>query len=63
MTTSTYYPRFSEALLREAQELARIQKLDILPRLLALSAGQTARLFNASDLAAPFSLSRPTIRE
>ncbi len=48
---------------RDVQELARIHKLDVLPRLLALSAGQTARLFNATDLASPFSLSRPTIRE
>ncbi len=48
---------------RDIQEIAHIRKLDALPRLLSLSAGQTARLFNASDLAAPFSLSRPTIRE
>ena len=31
--------------------------------LLALAAGQTARLLNVTDLAAPFSLSRPTIRD
>ena len=29
----------------------------------SLAASQTARLFNASDLASPFSISRPTIRE
>ncbi len=33
------------------------------PRLLALAAAQTARLLNVSDLAAPFQLSRPTIRD
>ena len=32
-------------------------------RLLALAAGQTARLINISDLASPFQLSRPTIRD
>jgi predicted AAA+ superfamily ATPase len=30
---------------------------------LALGAGQTARLLNVSDLASPFQLSRPTIRD
>ena len=34
-----------------------------MPRLLALAASQSARLFNAADLASPFSLSRPTILE
>jgi predicted AAA+ superfamily ATPase len=32
-------------------------------RCIALAASQTARLFNAADLASPFSISRPTIRE
>jgi len=44
-------------------DLARIASLDALPRLLALAAGQTARLLNVSDLAAPFQLSRPTIKD
>lgn len=30
---------------------------------MTLAAGRTAKLFNASDLAAPFQLSRPTIRD
>jgi len=34
-----------------------------LPRLLTLAAGQSARLLNVADLAAPFQLSRPTIRD
>lgn len=37
--------------------------MDALPRLLALAAGQTASLVNISELAAPFQVSRPTIRE
>jgi predicted AAA+ superfamily ATPase len=45
------------------RDLARISSLDALPRLLTLAAGQTARLLNVSDLAAPFQLSRPTIRD
>ena len=48
---------------RDVRELARIASLDALPRLLALAAAQTARLLNVSDLAAPFQLSRPTIRD
>jgi hypothetical protein len=45
------------------RDLARISSLDALPRLLALAAAQTARLLNVADLAAPFQLSRPTIRD
>ena len=48
---------------RDVRELARIGSLDALPRLLALAASQTARLLNVSELAAPFQLSRPTIRD
>ena len=44
-------------------DLARISALDALPRLLALAAGQTACLVNVSELAAPFQVSRQTIRE
>lgn len=48
---------------RDVRSLARIAALDALPRLLTLAAGQTARLMNVSDLAAPFQVSRPTIRD
>ncbi len=48
---------------RDVQDIASIRNLDILPKLLTLAASQTARLFVASDLASPFSISRPTIRE
>lgn len=47
---------------RDVRDISRIASLDALPRLLALTAGQTARLINISDMAAPFQLSRPTIR-
>ncbi len=48
---------------RDVQDIANIRNLEILPKLLSLAASQTARLFNATDIASPFSLSRPTIRE
>ncbi len=48
---------------RDVRDLARIRTLEELPRLLALSAAQTAGLFNVSELAAPFEISRPTIRD
>ncbi len=48
---------------RDVRDLARISALEALPRLLRLAAGQTARLLNVSELAAPFQLSRPTIRD
>ena len=48
---------------RDVRDLARVRTLEELPRLLALSAAQTAGLFNVSELAAPFQISRPTIRD
>jgi len=48
---------------RDVRDLARIGSLDILPRLLTGVAEQTARLINVSDLASPFQVSRPTIKE
>jgi predicted AAA+ superfamily ATPase len=61
---AAWYRDYVEAhVQRDVRDLARISSLDALPRLLALAAGQTARLFNLSDLAGPFQLSRPTIRD
>lgn len=61
---ATWYRDYIETLVqRDVRDLARIASLDALPRLLTLAAGQTARLLNVSDLAAPFQVSRPTIRE
>jgi len=48
---------------RDVRDLSRIRSLDTLPKLLALAAGQTARLVNVADLAAPFELTRQTIHE
>ncbi|MFM8931476.1 MAG: ATP-binding protein, partial [Gemmataceae bacterium] len=61
---AAWYLDYVEALVqRDVRDMARIASLDILPRLLAFAAGQTAKLVNISDLAAPFQVSRPTIRE
>lgn len=61
---ATWYRDYIETLVqRDVRDLARIASLGALPRLLALAAGQTARLLNVSDLAAPFQLSRPTIHD
>lgn len=47
---------------RDVRDLTRIGALEALPRLLAYAAAQTAGLFNVNALAAPFQLTRPTIR-
>jgi len=61
---AAWYRDYAETLVqRDIRDLARISQMDALPRLLTLAAGQTARLLNISDLAAPFQVSRPTIRE
>jgi predicted AAA+ superfamily ATPase len=61
---TAWYRDYIETIVqRDVRDLARIGALDTLPRLLALAAGQTARLLNFSDLASPFQLSRPTIRD
>ncbi len=46
---------------RDVRDMTRIRSFDVLPGLLSATASQTARLFNLSSLASPFSLSRPTI--
>ncbi len=59
-----WYSNYIETLVqRDVRDLTRIGSLDALPRLLTLAAGQTARLLNVTDLATPFQLSRPTIRD
>ena len=48
---------------RDVLDLARIRGQEVLPDLLTAAADRTAQIFNLADLAAPFSLSRPTIRD
>ena len=59
-----WYQAYVQTLVqRDVRDLARIAALDVIPRLLELAAGQTAHLFNVSDLSGPFGLSRPTVRD
>lgn len=59
---ANWYRDYIETLVqRDVRELTRISALDALPRLLRMAASRTAQLFNVSDLAAPFQLSRVTI--
>ncbi len=61
---SSWYRDYITTLIqRDVQDIANIKNFEILPKLMTLATGQTARLFNAADLASPFSISRPTIRE
>ena len=61
---AAWYRDYLDAIVqRDVRDLARLRSLDTLPRLLALAAGQTARLLNVSELSGPFNVSRPTIRE
>lgn len=61
---ASWYRDYADTLVqRDVRDLARIHALEALPRLLTLAAGQGACLLNVADLAAPFQLSRPTIRD
>ena len=59
---ANWYRNFVDAQLqRDVRDMARVSALDALPRLLRAASSQTAHLYNLSDLATPFQLSRPTI--
>ncbi len=59
-----WYRNYIETIVqRDIRSLSRLSRGQAIPRLLELVAGQTARLLNVSQLAAPFQLSRPTIRD
>ena len=61
---ANWYRNYLDAQVqRDVPEIARIRSLNVLPRLLTHAAVQTASLFNLSELAAPFQVSRPTIRD
>jgi uncharacterized protein len=61
--TNWYRDYITALIQRDIRDVTNIKHLDALPRLLSVAASQTARLFNSSELASPFSISRPTIRE
>ena len=58
-----YHDHVDALIQRDVRDLTHVRRLEILPRLLAAAASQTARMFNVSELAAPFEVSRPTIRD
>jgi hypothetical protein len=59
-----WHRSYLESILqRDVRDVTRISALDVLPKLLQAAAAQTAGLFNLSALAAPFALSRTTIRD
>ena len=59
---ANWYRNYVEAQVeRDVRDMARIRRPDVMSRLLIAAASQTARLYNLSDLASPFQLSRPTI--
>ena len=61
---AAWYRDYADTLIqRDILDLARINEMDALPQLLAMAAGYTACLINVSELAAPFQVSRPTIRQ
>lgn len=61
--TAWYLDYVETHVQRDVRDLARINSLESLPRLLAVAAGSTARLVNFSDLASPFQLTRQTIHD
>ncbi len=59
-----WYRNYIETIMqRDIRDLSRLRRLDAIPKLLQMVAGQSAHLFNVSELAGPFQLTRPTIRE
>ncbi len=59
-----WYRDYIETLIqRDVRDIAHIRSLDVLPRLLAVTASHTASLINVMDLSAPFALTRQTISD
>lgn len=62
--SAAWYRDYIESLIvKDVQEYARISSLEALPRLMEMAAGQTSNLLNIANLASPFELTRPTIKE
>lgn len=62
--SAAWYRDYVKSLIvKDVQEYARISSLDTLPRLMEMASGHTASLLNIANLASPFELTRPTIKE
>jgi len=61
---AAWYRDYTDTLIqRDVKDLARIQSLDILPRLLSAAADRTAQLVNMAEMSGPFRITRPTVQE
>ena len=59
---ANWYSNYVKILVhRDILDLSKVRSVDVLPRLLTLSATQTAQLVNFTNLALAFQVSRPTI--
>ena len=59
---ANWYRHYVETLIRrDIMDLSKIHSIDILPRLLTLSASQTSQLVNFTKLASAFQISRSTV--
>ena len=61
---AAWYRDYIETLIvKDVRDYGHIRSLEALPRLMQLASSQSARLLNVANLASPFELSRPTIKE
>ena len=61
---SNWFSSYIDTLImRDLKDMSGVQSLREMPRLLQALSEQTAQLFNVSNLASPFKLSRTTIRD
>ena len=59
---AAWYENYADThVQRDVRDLARVRGLDTMPELLRAAASVTANLYNLSDLASPFQVSRQTI--
>ena len=61
---SVWYRNYAETIIqRDIRDIAHINAMHALPRLLSLTAAQTSCLTNITEIAAPFQISRTTVRD
>ncbi len=61
---SAWYRSYVSSMIqRDVRDIASIRSVDVVSKLLAAAAAQNGQLFNVSELASPFQVSRNTIRD